>query len=152
MPTHDLGFLSMVSGKANELLEHEQRALELFAEAGLEEGVIRARQGIVLALFLGGDYGQARELQEANLEAFRLGGSSYQIADGWILLSAIHLPPRRPDRGLAADGGRAPLLAASDGRLVVPARSRGWPRSSSSNMAIPSSGGGSPARRPNSFA
>jgi predicted ATPase/class 3 adenylate cyclase len=88
---HDLGFLSMVAQDGPELLEHEQRAHDLYVEAGREDGVIRARQGLALALFLAGDYPGARTTQEANIEAFRAAGSQLEIADGEVLLSAIYL-------------------------------------------------------------
>ena len=50
---YDLGFLSMVAQRQADLLrEHEQLALDLYLAAGHEDGAIRARQALVLAVFL----------------------------------------------------------------------------------------------------
>jgi predicted ATPase/class 3 adenylate cyclase len=87
---YDLGFLSMVAKEGERLREHEQQALELYMAAGREDGAIRARQALVLAVFLAGDYPTARELEEQNLDAFRRTGSPFQVADSMTLLSAIH--------------------------------------------------------------
>ena len=87
---YDLGFLSMVAQEGDQLREHEQRALELYTAAGHEAGAIRARQALVLAVFLAGDYQAALEFEVQNLDAFRLAGSLILIADSMTLLSAIH--------------------------------------------------------------
>ncbi len=86
---YDLGFLSMVAQDGPGLQAHEQRALELYQAAGHEKGAIRARQALVLSIFLAGDYPRARALEEENLVAFRREGSQYEIADSLTLLSAI---------------------------------------------------------------
>ena len=86
---YDLGFLSMIAKDEAGLREHEERALELYLAAGREDGAIRARQALVLAVFLAGDYAAARRLEEDNLEAFRKTGSRYETADSTTLLSAI---------------------------------------------------------------
>jgi predicted ATPase/class 3 adenylate cyclase len=86
---YDLGFLSMIAKDEAGLREHEERALELYLAAGLEDGAIRTRQALVLAIFLSGDHATARRLEEDNLEAFRRRGSQYEIADSTTLLSAI---------------------------------------------------------------
>ena len=99
---YDLGFLSMVAQDGPTLLEHERRALELYSQAGRQEGVTRARQGLVLALFLSGDYDAANELEEANVDAFRQAGSALEVADGALLLSAISAAPGRSPERLAA--------------------------------------------------
>ena len=65
---YDLGFLSMVAQEEEVLRDHEQRALDLYTAAGREDGVLRARQALVLAVFLAGDYATARELETENLE------------------------------------------------------------------------------------
>ena len=65
----------MVSQDAEALREHEQRALELYQAAGSEAGAVRARQALVLAVFLAGDYARARDLERRNLEAFQRAGS-----------------------------------------------------------------------------
>ncbi len=87
---YDLGFLSMIASEGERLREHEQRALELYTAAGREDGAIRARQALVLAVFLDGEYEAARELENQNLDAFRRSGSQFQIADSMTLLSAVH--------------------------------------------------------------
>ncbi len=87
---YDLGFLSMVAQEEEKLREHEQRALDLYTAAGREDGVLRARQALVLAVFLGGDYRAAFELEEQNLEAYRRIGSLFQIADSMTFLSAVY--------------------------------------------------------------
>jgi predicted ATPase/class 3 adenylate cyclase len=87
---YDIGFLSMVAQEGELLRHHEQTALDLYTAAGHEAGVIRARQALVLAVFLAGEYETARDLENQNLAAFRGAGSHFQIADSMTLLSAIH--------------------------------------------------------------
>ena len=87
---YDVGFLSMVANEGELLRVHEEQALALYTAAGSEEGVIRARQALVLAVFLAGEYETARELETQNLDAFRRSGSHYQVADSLTLLSAVH--------------------------------------------------------------
>ena len=87
---YDLGFLSMVSREGERLREHEQRAIDLYTAAGREDGALRARQALVLAVFLEGDFQAALEYETLNLEAFRKTSSLFQIADSMTLLSAIH--------------------------------------------------------------
>lgn len=87
---YDIGFLFMVSKQEDQLRAHEERAVELYTTAGREDGAIRARQALVLAVFLAGDYQAARELEEQNLRAFERIGSPMQTADSRLLLSAVH--------------------------------------------------------------
>ncbi|TAL05592.1 MAG: adenylate/guanylate cyclase domain-containing protein [Chloroflexota bacterium] len=86
---YDIGFLGVANKDAAMLREHEQIALDLYAAAGLEDGVARARQALVLALFLTGDYERALELELQNYEAFERGNSHLQVADSMTLLGAI---------------------------------------------------------------
>ncbi len=86
---YDLGFLAMIAQDGPGLREHEERALELYLAAGRLEDAVRARQALVLAVFLAGDYPAAHALEEENLEQFRQAGSQYEIADSTTLLSAI---------------------------------------------------------------
>lgn len=86
---YDHGFLSMVDSKGDELRAHEQQALDLYASAGREDAVVRARQALVLGVFLVGDFTAAAELEGQNLVAFRKTGSQFQIADSMTLLSAV---------------------------------------------------------------
>jgi len=98
---YDLGFLSVVAGDLPRVRELEQRALDLYTEAGLEEGMNRARQALVLGVFLSGDYAAARALEEQNLEAFQRSGSAYQIADSQTLQAAIAFRLGEPELGWA---------------------------------------------------
>jgi predicted ATPase/class 3 adenylate cyclase len=86
---YDLGFLSMIAKDEAGIRDHEERALELYLAAGREADAIRARQALVLAVFLAGDYLTALRLEEENFEAFRHTESQYEIADSTTLLSAI---------------------------------------------------------------
>ena len=86
---YDVGFLSMVAQEDDVLREHEQRALDLYLAAGYEDGAVRARQALVLAVFLAGDYAEALDLESKNLEAFSRKGSQFEVADSLTLLSAI---------------------------------------------------------------
>ena len=88
---YDLGFLSMVAQDGPQLLEHEQRALELYERAGRPDAMVRARQGLVLAHYLSGDFDQARDLELQNNDGFRQAGSAFEVADSAVLLSAIFL-------------------------------------------------------------
>jgi tetratricopeptide (TPR) repeat protein len=87
---YDLGFMGMIAQDGALLREHEQKALDLYVAAGHEEAAVRARQALVLSVFLAGDYDRARELELQNLESFRRTGSLFQIADSSTLLSAVH--------------------------------------------------------------
>lgn len=86
---YDLGFIGMVTQDGALLREHEQLALDLYLAAGREDAAVRARQALVLAIFLAGEYERARDLEHQNLEGFRRSESSFQIADSLTLLSAI---------------------------------------------------------------
>ena len=86
----DLGFLSVVGQDEAKLREHEQRALDLYTAAGRPDGAMRARQALVLGVFLAGDYPGALELELVNFEEFRKSKSLPLIADSTILQSAIH--------------------------------------------------------------
>ena len=88
---YDLGFLSMVAQDGPQLLEHEQRALELYERAGRPDAMVRARQGLVLAHYLSGDFDWARDLELQNNDGFRQAGSAFEVADSAVLLSAIFL-------------------------------------------------------------
>ena len=87
---YDIGFLAMVEGDAEQLRAHEQLALDLYGANGREDGVLRARQALVLGVFLSGDYASALELEQLNLEAFRRTGAQYLIADSMTLQSGIY--------------------------------------------------------------
>jgi hypothetical protein len=86
---YDLGFLSMVASDPIGHRDHEQLALDLYAAAGRDDGVLRARQALVLGVFLAGDYARARELERENEHAFSSIASLDHVADSMTLQSAI---------------------------------------------------------------
>ncbi len=86
---YDIGFLGVVNKDAAMLREHEQIALDLYTAAGQDDGIARARQALVLALFLTADYERAHELELQNYEAFERASSHLQVADSMTLLAAI---------------------------------------------------------------
>ncbi len=87
---YDLGFLSAVTQDEVLLRAHEQRALDLYLAVGNEAGAVRARQALVLAVFLAGDYMTALELEQLNLEVFRRTSSQFQIADSMTLQAGVY--------------------------------------------------------------
>jgi hypothetical protein len=86
---YDLGFLSMVASDPLGHRDHEQLALDLYAAAGRDDGVLRARQALVLGVFLSGDYSRARELEQQNEAAFRAIASLDHVADSMTLQAAV---------------------------------------------------------------
>jgi hypothetical protein len=93
---YDLGFMSMLERDGEGLRSHEEEALDRYVAAGDEVRAIRARQGLVLGVFLVGDYARALELEEANLTAFRRQESTSEVADSATLQSAILFRLGRP--------------------------------------------------------
>src|SRR4029079_6184363 len=87
---YDIGFLAMVVGDAPELRDHEQLALELYEAEHRDDGVLRARQALVLGVFLVGDYRAALELEQQNLEVYRRNGAEYLVADNMVLQAAMY--------------------------------------------------------------
>ena len=75
---YDLGFMGVTDQDIAFLQEHETIALEIFERIGLVEGVVRARQALVLVNFLRGDYAEARALEELNLVEFERFGAAPQ--------------------------------------------------------------------------
>ncbi len=86
---YDRGFLSMVERDGESLRRHEQEALDLYLAADREDDAVRARQALVLGVFLAGDVARARALQEENLAAYRRQASRNEIADASTLLAGI---------------------------------------------------------------
>jgi predicted ATPase/class 3 adenylate cyclase len=86
---YDIVFVYVVSGDRERVIEHAQRSLDLYTEIGDEDGMRRARQALVLAVFLAGDFERARALEVQDLEAFGRAGAPFQVADSHTLLSAI---------------------------------------------------------------
>jgi predicted ATPase/class 3 adenylate cyclase len=93
---YDFGFIEMMRADGDALRTHEEEALRLYEAAGDAAGVIRARQALVLGVFLAGDYVRARDLEEENLEAFRATGSRNEIADSLTFLTGVHVQLGRP--------------------------------------------------------
>jgi hypothetical protein len=79
----------MVAADPKGLLEHEERALELYEAVGSDRGAMLARQALGLATFLAGEYARARDIEVVNQEEFRRKGSPYQVADSQTFLSAV---------------------------------------------------------------
>jgi len=88
---YDIGFIGMLRMDGAALRRHEERAVELYETAGDAGGAIRARQALVLAVYLGGDFARAEQLEEQNLIAFRATSSSNEIADSLTFLTAVHM-------------------------------------------------------------
>jgi predicted ATPase/class 3 adenylate cyclase len=86
---YDIGFLFAVSGEAEPLRRHEERALELFHQLDDSVAADRAEQALVLLAFLNGEYVAAKATAEAHLEKFRARNSAFQVADTLTLLSAV---------------------------------------------------------------
>jgi predicted ATPase/class 3 adenylate cyclase len=86
---YDLGFMSMIASDPLAHRDHEQLALDLYTAAGREDGALRARQALVLGVFLTGDFERARQLESQNEAAFRSIASLDHVADSMTLQSAI---------------------------------------------------------------
>ncbi|HEX5240868.1 MAG TPA: adenylate/guanylate cyclase domain-containing protein, partial [Candidatus Limnocylindrales bacterium] len=95
---YDAGFVSVLAGDVDGIRHHEQRALDLYTELGLEDGINRARQALIIGLFRTGQYEMAREIEERNLAAFQASGAEFQVADSETLQSAIAFRLRQPAR------------------------------------------------------
>jgi hypothetical protein len=94
---YDLGFISMLRSDGEGLRRHEEEAVRLYEASGDEAGTIRARQALVLGVFLAGDFGRALELEERNLEAFRRTSSRNEIADSLTFMTAVHMQLDQPE-------------------------------------------------------
>ena len=68
---YDLGFIVLVEQRPDGLRMHEQRRSSCYTEAGDLESAVRARQALVLGMFLSGDYDAASMLSRIDLEIFR---------------------------------------------------------------------------------
>ena len=94
---YDLGFLSMIASDPAGHRDHEQLALDLYAAAGRDDGVLRARQALVLGVFLVGEYERARALEQLNESAFRaIASLDHVVADSLTLQSAIEFQLGNP--------------------------------------------------------
>jgi len=88
---YDIGFMGVVDEDVAYLQEHESIALEMFDRAGKADGVIRARQALVLVDFLRGDYAEARAMETLNLAEFERVGASLRILDSLMLLAVASI-------------------------------------------------------------
>ncbi|HET7472027.1 MAG TPA: adenylate/guanylate cyclase domain-containing protein [Candidatus Limnocylindrales bacterium] len=88
---YDLGFIAMMRMDGAALRAHEEEAIRLYESVGDTGGTIRARQALVLAVFLVGDYDRALELEEQNIVAFRRMGSLNEVADSLTFQTAVHM-------------------------------------------------------------
>jgi predicted ATPase/class 3 adenylate cyclase len=93
---YDLGFVGVVELDVPLVRGEAEQALAGFEEIGDRPGIIKSRQSLVLAHYLGGDAATARELEERNLADFRATQSWYRVADGLMLLGAIARLGGRP--------------------------------------------------------
>jgi non-specific serine/threonine protein kinase len=93
---YDLGFIFMVAQEPGRLREHEQAALDLYTGIGDANGVLRARQALVLGVFLLGDNKRALELEAENLAAFRAAHSEYQIGDSMTFHAGVYFKSGDP--------------------------------------------------------
>ena len=87
---YDLGFMSMVGSDPAGLLAHESKALELYTEADARVEIPKARQALVLGVFLSGDFEGALELAGQNLAEFRAAGAEYQVADSMTFHAGVY--------------------------------------------------------------
>ncbi len=88
---YDLGFMGVADEDIAFLQEHETIALEIFERIGLVEGVVRARQALVLVSFLRGDYAEARALEALNLVEFERFGAHLRVMDSLMLLAVASI-------------------------------------------------------------
>jgi len=87
---YDVGFLSLIDKDPEGLLDHEQRALDLYEALGDDGGAMRARQAVGLAHFLRGEYARAQEFELRNQAEFRRKGSDYLVADSMTFLAGVN--------------------------------------------------------------
>jgi len=104
---YDLSFVGIVEDDLDLVRSEAGQAVTLFEEVGFRPGVLRARQSLVVANFLGGDAKAARSLEEQNLAEFRATQSWYRVADSLMLIAAIERLDGRPKE--AIESGRAAL-------------------------------------------
>ena len=88
---YDLGFMGVVDEDIAFLQEHETIALDMFERLGNLEGVVRARQALVLVSFLRGGYAEARALETLNLAEFEKRGSRLRVMDSLMLLAVASI-------------------------------------------------------------
>lgn len=88
---YELGFLGMVDQDPEFVRQHEETALGLFEKAEDAEGMVRARQALVLVRVLMGDFLGARELERINLAEFRRVGAGYRLGDSLTLLAVTSI-------------------------------------------------------------
>lgn len=84
---YEYGFMGVIDQEVEMLRRHETEALALFERAGDRDGMVRARQALVLVHFFSGEYDQARALVATNLAEFQRTGSRYHASDSLMLLA-----------------------------------------------------------------
>jgi hypothetical protein len=117
--------LRLIEGNAEQLRAEEQLALDLNSAYRREDGVLRARQALVLGVLLSGDYASALQLEQLNLEAFRATGAEYPTEGRAVFDEASGLPVFMSSRSGRTD---AFDVARRAWRTLVPAPagSRDW--------------------------
>ena len=98
---YDLSFVGVVEKDLELHRKEAELALAGFTALDDRPGIIRARQALVLAEYLGGNPVAARELEMWNLADFRSTQSWYRVADSLMLLSALERSSGRYDVALA---------------------------------------------------
>jgi predicted ATPase/class 3 adenylate cyclase len=88
---YDVGFIGVIDQDIPFLRDHETTAIEIFERLGEANGVVRARQALVLVHFLNGDYRKARELEVLNLARFEEVGARFRISDSLMLLAVASI-------------------------------------------------------------
>ncbi|HYM85012.1 MAG TPA: AAA family ATPase, partial [Candidatus Dormibacteraeota bacterium] len=133
---YDIGFVHVLTGDRDRVIAHEERALDLYTSVGHEDGIRRARQALVLAVFLAGDYERAAVLEAENEREFARAGAAFQVADSQTLQAGIafrvgnvNVAWKRMQEGLAffAANDNASGLARSLGMAAIIALGLGDP-------------------------
>ncbi len=99
--SYDYAFVFVVDEDVPSIERYATRARDLYESLGDEMGVLRANQALNLMDFLKGDFAAAEAREEANLEAFRRAGRTFNAADSLTLLSGIGFRRNAPDRAWA---------------------------------------------------
>lgn len=117
---YDIGFIDLVDSDSVALRQHEEKALEIYASLGDQEGAVKARQALVLVYHLDGDLARARDLERENLEEFRRQGAPYRISDSSTLLGALSLQLGDADaaRSLLRDSLRIDIAYGSAAGVI----------------------------------
>ena len=88
---YEYGFVGIFDQDVALLREHETQALGLFERIGDPDGMVRARQALVMVHFLAKEYDEARALEVVNLAEFRRIGERYGTSDSLMLLAVASI-------------------------------------------------------------